>query len=78
MIRTYAAFVQNTIEPMLDHVDTIIQTAEKKGLPIDRKSIQDAIEHTFIAHVLTVCIRGVFNVVIAGIVCFTAYKVMHG
>jgi hypothetical protein len=75
MIKSYADFVANFIGPMLDKIADILEMADKKGLPIDRKTMQDCIESAFIGNVILACIRGVVHIVIACIVCYTAWMI---
>ena len=76
MIREYAAFIQNTIYPMLDNIKDIIDTASEKGLPIDKESLGELLEKIFLAHVIDQSIKAFVHIFIAVLICITAYKIL--
>lgn len=75
MLKTYLAFVQNTIEPMLERAEGLIKLAESKGIPIDKDSLSEWLEKVFLAHVCSEILRGVIQIIIASIVCYTAWMI---
>ena len=76
MIREYAAFVQNTIYPMLDSIKDIIDTASEKGLPIDKESLSELLEKVFLAHIINESIKAFVHIFISVLICITAYKIL--
>lgn len=76
MIREYAAFVQNTIYPMLDDIKDIIEKASEKGFPIDKESLGELLEKLFLAHLIDQSIKAFVHIVIAILICITAYKIL--
>lgn len=75
MLKTYLAFVQNTIEPMLERAEGLIRLAESKGLPLDKNTLSEWLEKAFLGHVLAEILRGVIQIIIASIVCYTVWKI---
>ncbi len=75
MLKTYLAFVQNTIEPMLDRAEVLIRLAESKGLPFDKDTLSEWLEKAFLGHILAEILRGVIQIIIASIVCYTVWKI---
>ena len=75
MLKTYLAFVQNTIEPLLERAESLIKLAESKGIPIDKDSLSEWLEKAFLGHVLSEILRGVIQIIIALIVCYTAWMI---
>jgi len=57
---------------MLDRIADIIKAAEEKGLPIDKKTLQDVVENLFLGHIVTTVIRCVTGIIIAAMICYTA------
>ena len=56
---------------MLDNIAQIIVAAEKKGLPIDKQSLQALVETLFLAHIITVLVKGAFYLTACIIICWT-------
>ena len=75
MLKTYLAFVQNTIEPMLERAEGLIRLAESKGLPLDKDTLSEWLEKAFLGHVLSEILRGIIQIIIASIVCYTAWMI---
>jgi len=74
--KSYAAFLKNTIEPMLDKLHDVIGMAESRGIMVTRENISEVMEKFAILHFTTFTIEWVFRLLIAGMICFTVYKVM--
>ena len=74
MIRTYAAFLQNTIDPMLDKLGAILSMCSEKGLPVDRDSLSNLLEKLFLAHIVTVLVKCITGIIVAGVICWTALQ----
>ena len=75
MLKTYLAFVQNTIEPMLERAEGLIRLAESKGLSLDKDTLSEWLEKAFLGHVLSEILSGIIQIIIASIVCYTAYRI---
>jgi len=76
MIKSYGHFIKNTIEPMLDKAPDLLFLADSKGIPIDKNSASDFLERLFLSHMCTLAVKCLTQIIIAGIVCFTIYKVL--
>ena len=68
MIKTYAAFVQNTIDPMLDKLGAVLTLCADKGIPIDRHSLSAFMEKLFLAHICSLMLKGIFGIAITSII----------
>ncbi len=75
MLKTYLAFVQNTIEPMISRCEGLIRLAEAKGFPLNKDAISEWLEKAFLGHILSEVLRGIIQIIIASIVCYTAYRI---
>ena len=74
--KVYAAFLKNTIDPMLDKIKAILELTEVKGIPITRSATGEFLEKVFLAHICVLLLEWTFRIIIAGIVCYTIYKVL--
>jgi len=75
MLKMYAAFVENTIHPMLDRVADILVVAEQKGLPVDKESISELVEKLFLGHIISLIIKCITAVIITAIVGYIVVQI---
>ncbi len=74
--KVYAAFLKNTIDPMLDKVKAILELAATKDIPITRDNISELLEKVFIMHACVLVIEWFFRLLVTAAVCYTVIKVL--
>lgn len=76
MIKTYAAFIENVIHPILDKFSDIIWYAESKGIPITKESLTDLANRAGKLFIIHTILYILMYITITCVICFTAIQVL--
>lgn len=69
VVKTYAAFVRNVLDPMLDKAKDVLDHMEKRGYTLN-------IGKLFVFHIVTFIIEWIFRLAVCAMICWTVIKVL--
>ena len=75
-LKPFGAFVENTIRPLMAEIKTIIDAAQKAGIPLTEKNISDLLKTAIKNHQEYVLFQFMNNLVFTGLVCFTVLRIL--
>ncbi len=70
-MKEYAAFIQNTITPLIEKYSDILWIMEKNGIVIEKKDIREVLQQTLDTALIIAITKGTFALLLAAIVCYT-------
>ncbi len=76
MIKEAAGLLQNTVKPIMDQASDIVWFLESNGI-VERKDVKSLLTKAMVAQIAAMIIRGIFQVIVTGIVCYTAWRLIH-
>ncbi len=76
IVKVYASFLRNTIDPIIDKVMELKDYAESKGIAINKETLSELINKAFVSHLVIFLLDWFFKLIVTAAVCFTVFKVL--
>ena len=74
-LKPYGAFVENTIRPLLEEFHIFISDLYGYGLHLTKEDLAMLGKYIVLRHMKTIIIQSITNVIITGIICWTAWTI---
>lgn len=74
-LKPYGAFIENTIRPMIDEAQTLLSDLHGYGLYLDKEDLYKLMRFVALKHMKVVIIQSIVNIIITGIICWTAWTI---
>lgn len=74
-LKPYGAFIENTLRPMIEEAQTLLSDLHGYGLYFCKEDIEKIIKNVAARHVQVVILQCLTNVIITGIICWTAWTI---
>ena len=75
MIKAMGHLLQNSIAPMIKDLSDILWFMESNAVPINKDSLESLAKKAVIVQVGLELVRGLTQIVIASIICYTVWRI---